>query len=201
VQLEPAASAQKSAHTTIDPVALRRNRVPLAIDIALGLIFYVVAKVTDLGTAALVGAAAGLALLVVQRFVRTDLIGGLALFGVLMLLVSAGLAILFQDDDAVKLRSTIVGIVGAVLFLGDGLLGGGRLGRGMARYLPYTDVDPRRLALGMGMLGLVMAGLNSLVARFASTASWLFYTTFVDIVLTMGLVMLVLRFSRGGRPA
>jgi hypothetical protein len=50
----------------------------------------------------------------------------------------------------------------------------------MARYLPYTDIDPGRLAIGMGLLGLVMAGLNLLVAKFASTDLWLFYSTFVD---------------------
>ena len=55
----------------------------------------------------------------------------------------------------VKMRSTIVGLISAALFLGDGLLGGNRLGRGMARYLPYNDIDPGRLALGVGLLGLV----------------------------------------------
>jgi intracellular septation protein A len=193
------ALAQGGSADGIDLGQMRRNRVPIAVDIALGLLFYIVAKATDLSTAAIVGAVAGLGLLVVQRFVKVDLIGGLALFGVVMLLLSAALAIVFQDDMAVKMRGTILGVVSAVLFLGDGLLGGNRLGKGMARYLPYSDIDPGRLAVGMGLLGLVMAGLNLLVARFASTDLWLFYSTFVDFALIMVLILFVFRYARG-RP-
>ncbi len=180
-----------------DPAQLARNKVPIMVDIALGLLFFIVAKLTDLSTAAIVGAGAGIALVILQRFVKADLLGGLALFGIVMLLLSAALAIAFQDDMAVKMRSTILGLVSAALFLGDGLLGGNRLGRGLTRYLPYSDIDPARLALGMGLLGLVMAGLNYLVARLASTDVWLFYTTFVDFFLVMLMVLLVFRFARG----
>lgn len=180
-----------------DPGQLARNKVPIVVDLALGLLFFVVAKLTDLSTAALVGAGAGIALVVAQRFVRVDLTGGLALFGVVLLLISAGLAIAFQDDMAVKMRGTIVGTISAVLFLGDGLLGGNRLGKALTRYLPYNDVDPGRLALGMGVLGLVMAGLNYAVARLASTDVWLFYTTFVDFFLIMVLIFAVFAFARG----
>jgi intracellular septation protein A len=193
------AIAQGGAADGVDLSQFRRNRVPIAVDIALGLLFFVVAKATDLSTAAIVGAAVGLGLLVVQRFVKVDLIGGLALFGVVMLLLSAALAIVFQDDMAVKMRGTILGVISAILFLGDGLLGGNRLGKGMARYLPYTDIDPGRLAIGMGLLGLVMAGLNLLVAKFASTDLWLFYSTFVDFALIMVLILFVFRYARG-RP-
>ena len=194
---DPAAPPGAGYPPGYDPGALGRNKVPLAIDIGLGLLFYLVASLAGLTVAALVGAAVGLTLVVAQRFVKVDLLGGLAAFGVVMLLVSAGLALAFQDDDAVKMRSTLVGIVGAVCFLADGLRGGRRLGTGMARYLPYADVDPRRLALGMGMLGLVMAGLNAVVARVASTSVWLFYTTFADTLLVMLLVLLVFRYARG----
>ena len=86
--------------------------------IGLGLLFFVVAKVTDLKTAALVGAAAGILLVVVQRFVKNvDLLGGLALFGVVMMLISASFAIAFDDDYIIKLRSTIVGLIGSALFV------------------------------------------------------------------------------------
>lgn len=180
----------------LDPGAWKRNRVPIAVDLVLGLIFFVVAKLTDLSTAAIVGAAVGLTLVVIQRFVKTDLIGGLALFGVVMLLLSAALALAFQDDLAVKLRSTILGIISAALFLGDGLLGGKWLGRGMMRYLPFTDVDPGRLAIGMGVLGLIAAGLNTAVALLASTDVWLFYTTFLDLPLIFLMIFAVFRFAR-----
>lgn len=189
--------AARGAGEGFDPGQIRRNKAPLLIDVALGLLFFVVAKLTDLSTAALVGAGAGLALVAAQRFVRVDLLGGLALFGIVMLLVSAGLALAFQDEMMVKMRSTIVGLVSAALFLGDGLLGGNRLGRGMARYLPYNDIDPGRLALGVGLLGLVMAGLNYAVAELTSTDVWLFYTTFVDLFLAMAMILIVFSFARG----
>ena len=195
----PDAAARMARDGGVDMSAYQRNKVPLAVDIGLGLLFFVVAKLTDLSTAAVVGAAAGLLLLVAQRYSKVDLLGGLALFGIFLLLVSAALAIVFQDDMAVKMRSTIVGMISAALFLGDGLLGGNRLGRGLARYLPYTDMDPGRLAVGMGMLGLVMAGLNYAVAKLASTDVWLVYTTFIDFFLVMLALILVLRFARGKR--
>jgi hypothetical protein len=74
----------------------RRNRVPLAVDIATGCVFFVVAKMTDLTTAALVGAAVGIALVVAQRFVKVDLLGGLAMFSIVMMLISAGLLSSFR---------------------------------------------------------------------------------------------------------
>lgn len=193
----PARAARMAADPGADMSRYKANKVPILVDLSLGLLFFVVAKLTDLSTAALVGAGAGLALVVVQRFVKVDLLGGLALFGVVMLLISAGLALAFQDDTAVKMRSTIVGAISAVLFLGDGLLGGNRLGKGLTRYLPYNDLDPGRLALGMGVLGLVMAALNYLVASLASTDVWLFYTTFVDFFLVVLLILVVFSFARG----
>jgi intracellular septation protein A len=192
---------EKAAKAVADPGAdmsrYKANKVPITVDIALGILFFVVAKLTDLSTAAIVGAVVGLALVVAQRFVKVDLLGGLALFGVVMLLISAGLALAFQDDMAIKMRGTIVGSISAVLFLGDGLLGGNRLGKGMARYLPYTDLDTGRLAIGMGILGLIMAGLNIVVALTFSTDAWLFYTTFVDFFLVVLMIMVVMKFARG----
>ena len=174
-----------------------RNRVPLSVDIGTGLLFFAVAKLTDLTTAALVGAAVGLALYVIQRRTKIDLLGGLAMFGIVMLTFSAALALIFQDDGAVKLRTTIVGLVTAGIFLIDGLLAGGRLGKRLAHYLPFRDIVPKRLSIGMGVLGLVMAGLNLLVATYTSTDVWLFYTTFGDMALALVLILVVFSYARG----
>jgi intracellular septation protein A len=193
----PAKAAKMATDPGADMSRYKANRVPIAVDLALGLLFYLVARFTDLSTAALVGACAGIALVVVQRFVKLDLTGGLALFGVVMLLISAGLAIVFQDDMAIKMRGTIVGAISATLFLGDGLLGGNRLGKALTRYLPYNDIDPARLSLGMGLLGLVMAGLNYAVALWATTDVWLFYTTFVDFFLVILMMLAVFAYARG----
>lgn len=188
-----------TADPAVDMGKFKRNRVPLAVDIGTGLLFFVIAKMTDLTTAALVGAAVGIGLVVLQRFIKTDIIGGLALFGIVMLLISAGIAYAFQDDMAVKMRTTIVGLISAAFFLGDGLLlRGKRLGAGMARYLPYDDIDPRRLAIGVGVLGLVMAALNTAVARLASTDVWLVYHSFLDTLVVMVLVLAVFKYARGG---
>lgn len=185
-----------------DYAKLKANRIPIAVDIALSLLFFIVAKLTNLQTAALVGAGAGIALLIAQRFVSVDLIGGMALFGIVMLLASAGFAIAVQDDELIKHRSTIVGLFGAACFLVDGLMGGKRLGRGMSRYIAYADIDERRLALGMGGAGATLALANVAMVRLLTTDQWLFYTTFADVPLSMGLVLLVIKWARsGGLPA
>ena len=179
----------------IDFGAFKRNRIPLAVDILLGLLFFVVAKLTDLTTAALIGAAVGVALLVAQRLTKIDLLGGLALFGIALLLLSAGLALVFQSDEAVKYRSSVVGLVSASLFFFDGVAGGNRLAVRLKRYLPYRDIDPARL--GMGVLGAIMAGLNLIVAFYGSTDFWLFYSTFADFFVTMVLILMVFRYAQG----
>lgn len=185
-----------------DPGKLKRNKVPIAVDIATGLLFFLVAKLTDLKTAALVGAAVGLGIVVLQRFVKVDLVGGMMLFGVFMLLVSAGFAIAFEDEEVIKHRSTIVGLVGAACFLFDGLvLKGRKLGAGIDRYMAYTDIDQRRLSIGMGLTGLVMAGGNSFVAWAFSTDAWLIYTTFLDIPVSAGLVLWTVSWARKGGKA
>lgn len=188
--------------SAVDLGKLRRNRVPMIVDLVTALLFFVLAKLTNLETAAVVGAGVGLALLATQKITKVDLLGGLALFGVLMLLVSAGFAIVFQDDEIIKQRSTIVGLIGAACFLGDGLLmGGRRLGGGLGRYIAYRDLDERRLAIGMGLTGIVMALANFAVVRLASTDVWLFYTTFGDVPFSMVLVIVAIRWARSGSGA
>jgi intracellular septation protein A len=173
----------------------QRNKWSFYADIGLGLLFFVVAKFTDLTTAALVAAAAGLSLVVVQRYVKVDLLGGLAMFGVVMLLISAGFSIVFQDDWAVKMKSTILGLLTAALFLSDGLLNRGRyFGPRLARFLMQPVVH-QRLSIGMGLLGTVMASLNYAVAKFFSTDVWLTYSTFGDTVLVIVLFFAVLKFA------
>lgn len=174
----------------------RRNKPSIFVDLGLALFFFVCAKLTDLTTAALLGAGAGLAVFVVQRYVKVDLLGGLAIFGVVMLLVSAGFSLVFQDENIIKMKGTWLGLLTAALFLGDGLLRRGRyFGRRLARYL-MQPVSERRLAIGLGLLGAALALLNWGVARVFSTDVWLAYTTFGDIVLSMLLFFAVLRFAK-----
>ena len=174
------------------------NRPSLIIDIALGLLFFAVSKVTgNLTTAALVGAVAGLTVVLAQRFVKLDLLGGLAMFGVFTLLLSAGFSLWFQDERMVQLKGSILGVLVAGLIFGDGLFNRGRyFGARLARYLIGMTVDARRLSLGIAVLGLIMAGLNLMAMHWLSKDAWLTYTTFVDAPLAMVLGLLVLIFAK-----
>ena len=188
---------QRQTQQQRDAAQWARNKPSLMVDIALGLLFFAVGRLTgNLTTAALVGAGAGLAVVVVQRFVKADLLGGLALFGVFTLLLSAGFSLWFQDERMVQLKGSILGLLIASLMLADSLFNQGRyFGARLARYLIGMPVDARRLSLGMAMLGLTMAGLNLLATQWLSKDAWLSYTTFVDAPLAMVLGFGVFRFA------
>ena len=193
----PQALKRFADHSDFDPARQKASYVPIMVDIATGIIFFLVARATDLTTAAMVGAGLGVALVVVQRFVKVDLLGGLALFGIAMLLVSAAFALLFDSGLAVQLRTVILGLISAAFFLLDGWRGGPWLGRGLARYLPYRDLDTGQVALGMGLMGVVMAAINLLFIWLASEDVWLFYTTFLDIpLIIIGFIIVTQRARR-----
>lgn len=196
--MDAAAEQARQLQQQREAVEWARNKPSLIVDVSLGLLFFIVGKATgDLSTAALVGAGAGLAVVVLQRFVKADLLGGLALFGVFTLLLSAAFSLWFQDERMVQLKGTVLGTLVAALILSDALFNRGRyFGARMARYLVGIPVDTRRLALGIALMGLAMAGLNLLATQWLSKDAWLFYTTFVDMPLSMVLVFAVLRFAR-----
>ena len=177
-------------------VLAHHNRLPFSIDIITGLLFYFVAKFTDLQTAAMVGVVVGFALVLFQRITKIDVTGGLALFGIMMLCISAGLAIWLNDDEWIKQRGTITGLIAASFFIIDGARGGPYIGKGLARYMPYSDIDVGRFAIIMGTIGLIMAALNYGAAKLLSTDNWLFYRTFVDNFISVGLVLFGMRFAR-----
>ena len=178
----------------------QRNKWTIAVDLGMALLFFVVGKMTEsLVTPALVCAGAGFALIIVQRFVKVDLLGGLALFGVAVLCVSAAFAWFFQDDWAIKMRSTIVGGAVAAVMFGDAIFNRGNyFGGRLARFMP-NPIDTRRMAAGLATLGVVMAVVNWGVAEFFSKDTWLFYTSFGDVALSVLLAMAVIRFAE--RPA
>lgn len=180
-------------------VFAKENRLPFAVDIVTGLLFYAVAKLSNLQTAAMVGVVVGFGLIAFQQITKKDVTGGLALFGIVMLCISAGLAFWLADEEWIKLRGTMTGIIAASFFLIDGARGGPYIGKGLARYMPYSDIDTGRFAIGMGCVGLFMAALNYGAAKLLSTDAWLFYTTFIDFFIVGGLVFVVLRFARPAR--
>ncbi|MGA8056098.1 MAG: hypothetical protein WCA12_19940 [Burkholderiales bacterium] len=111
-----------------DFARLKDNARAIATDIALGVLFFVAARLTDLRSAALIAAGPGLALVLLQRFVRVNLLGGLALFGIVMRLVSAAFSWVFDSELAVQMKSTAIGLIGAAFFAIDALRGGRYLG-------------------------------------------------------------------------
>ena len=146
------ALATRRGNGDVDLGRMKRNAPAIVTDIALGLLFFVVAKLTDLRTAALVAAGAGLALYPVQWALnrllqrQIDLVGGLALFGVFMLLISAGFSWLFDSELAVQLKSTYLGLLAASFFGFDAARGAPYLGKRLMMYVAYNDIDPQRLA-------------------------------------------------------
>ena len=172
-------------------VFARHTRLPFAIDVATGLLFYVIAKMSDLQTAALVGVVVGFGLVTFQRITKIDVTGGLALFGILMLWLN--------DDEWIKQRGTITGLIAASFFIIDGVRGGPYIGKGLARYMPYSDIHAGRFAIVMGIIGLIMAALNYGAAKLLTPDNWLFYKTFIDQFIVMALLVLAMRYVRA-RP-
>ena len=177
-------------------VFARYNGLPFAIVMATCLLFYVIAKMTDLQTAALVGVVVGLGLVTFQRITKIDVTGGLALFGIVMLCISAGLAVWLNDDEWIKQPGTITGLIAAGFFIIDGARGGPYIGKGLARYMPYPDIHAGRFAIVMGVIGLIMAVLNYGATKLLTTDNWLFYKTFIDNFIVIGLVVLGIRYAR-----
>ena len=174
-----------------------RNKYSIYADMALGALFFLVGKFTeDLALAAIIGAAAGLALVVVQRFVKVDLLGGFAVFGTIMLLISAGFSLALQDDYWVQMKSTVLGIFTASLFMIDGVVRqGAYFGARIERYMPMP-LHHGRIAIGISLTGLVMAYGNYFVAENFSEDFWLTYTTFLDIPVSMAMFYAVLYWAR-----
>jgi len=176
--------------------ALSRNKYSIGVDIAIGALFFILVKATDdLSFSALVTAGAGLLVVIAQRFVKVDLLGGLAIFGIVMLLISAGFSWFFQDDWAVKMKSTILGVFVATITLGDAFFNSGRYFGGRLQRYMGQPMNVQRLAFGMGVLGLVMAAVNWIFAEYTSQDTWLYYTSFGDFILTMFLVLAVFRYA------
>lgn len=159
----------------------QQNKHSILADIALGIAFFIVAKVTgDLTIAALTGVSLGLALIVLQRFVKVDLLGGFAVFGTIMLLISGLFSLAFQSEYLVQLKGTIMGLLTATIFLIDGGLRKGRyFGPRFERFLS-SPVEHQFFVIGLGVIGGVMAGINYLIATYLSEDMWLNYTTFMD---------------------
>lgn len=192
----------RSGQAAMDTSVFKRNAPAIATDIALGLLFFIMGKTTDLRTAALVTAGVGLALVPIQalmsRFAKRkiDLLGGLALFGTVMLLISAGFSWYFDSEFAVQLKATAMGSIAAMAFAVDALFGGRYMARRFSTYLAYRDLNLRRLSTGMALCTLAMAAINLGVALAFSKDTWLYYTTWGDLLVMILLTQWVINWAR-----
>ena len=162
----------------------QQNKHSIFADIGLGLAFFIVAKSTgDLTLAALTGVTLGLALVVIQRFVKVDLLGGFAVFGTIMLMISGIFSLIFQSEYLVQLKGTFMGIISASVLLADGIFRKGRyFGARFERYL-NSPIEHQFFVIGLAFIGVIMAGVNYLVANYMSEDFWLNYDTFFEMPL------------------
>lgn len=167
------------------------------VDLAMGVVFFFVAREFGLVNAAVTGAAVTLLLFIVQRFVKIDLLGGFAVFGVVMALISAGLAVAFQDELFVKLRGAVMGVIVASCFLTDAAFGGRYLGKRMASYLAQMmRIRPVPASLAMASAGLAVVSIDVAAAFTLKGDLWLFYNAFLDGLIAMPLVLGALWLAR-----
>ena len=173
------------------------NKYSIYADLGLGALFFIVSKVTgDLVLAAIVGGVTGLGLIVLQRFVKVDLLGGFAVFGTIMLGISTAFSLVLQDSYWVQMKGTALGLFTATLFMADGLLRqGAYFGARFERYMPGS-LHHNRLAIGMSVVGIMSAGGNYFVAENFSEDFWLTYTTFLDFPIIMVSFFVILRWAR-----
>ena len=190
------AAAKMRSMAEINQKKWQRNKYSVYADLALGALFFIVGKVTgDLALAAIVGAGGGLALVVAQRFVKVDLLGGFAVFGTIMLLISAAFSLALQDDYWVQMKSTVLGVFTASIFMADGLFRrGAYFGARIERYMP-VPLHHDRIAVRMSLTGIIMAGANYLVAENFSEDFWLTWTTFLDLPVGMVLFYSVFKWA------
>jgi intracellular septation protein A len=175
-----------------------KQRLPsIIVDVAMAVVFFLIAQAYGLTAAAVSGAGITLVLFVVQRFVKVDLLGGFAVFGVMMSLLSAGAALAFQSDLAVKLRGAVIGLIAAIVFLIDGALGGRYLGKRLVGYLEMLlNVRPARAALAVGTAGVVIACIDLAAAFLLSTDLWLVYNVALDGLIAAPIVFAALWIAR-----
>jgi len=166
-------------------------RPSIFIDIGFGVLFFFVAREFGLVTAALTGAGATLALFAIQPFVKWNLLGGFAVFGVVMSLISAGIAWGFQDDLAIKLRGTWMALIAASFGLYDAfVLNGGYLGKRMAMYMEgMGKLNPKRASLALVFSTLILMGIDTPLAFILTTDQWIWYNSVFDMFIAVPIML------------
>jgi hypothetical protein len=174
----------------------------LVADICVSVLLYVAAGYMSLRDVAILGAAVVLALMLADWSAervfsrKLNLSGGLSALGVLMLLLSAAFAWVVDNELAIMLKSSILGLIGAALLATDAMLGGRYIGKRTAQYLTFMDLDPRRFSWGSAMAATGQSLLSGAIAIWLSRDAWLFYRHWVGPTLGFTLGAIVLWKSR-----
>ena len=176
----------------------KKLRPSLLIDISFGVLFFFVAREFGLVTAALTGAAATIALVAIQPFTKHDLLGGFAVFGVVMSLISAGIAWGFQEDLAIKLRGTFMAFIAASFAFYDGfVLKGGYLGKRMAMYMEgLGKINPQRASFALAGSTLLLMAIDTPLAFILTTDQWIWYNSFFDNFIGIPIVIGAMLMAR-----
>lgn len=179
----------------------KKLRPSIIIDISFGVLFFFMAREFGLVTAALTGAAATIVLVAVQPFTKHDLLGGFAVFGVVMSLISAGIAWGFQDDLAIKLRGTIMSIIAGSFALYDGfILKGGYLGKRMALYMEgLGKLNPRKASFALAGSTFVLMSIDTPLAFILTTDQWIWYNAFFDNIIAIPIIIGAMFMAREKR--
>ena len=170
----------------------------IIIDIGFGVLFLFVAREFGLVTAALTGAGATLALFAIQPFTKLNLLGGFAVFGVVMSLISAGIAWGFQDDLAIKLRGTFMAIIGGSFALFDAfILQGGYLGKRLAMYMEgIGKMNPKRASIALAVATFIIMGIDTPLAFILTTDQWIWYNSVFDMFISIPIVLGCMYWAR-----
>ena len=176
----------------------KKLRPSIIIDISFGVLFFFVAREFGLVTAALTGAAATIVLVALQPFTKHDLLGGFAVFGVVMSLISAGIAWGFQDDLAIKLRGTIMSCIAAGFALYDGfILKGGYLGERMAMYMEGLGrINPQRASFALAGATVLLMMIDTPLAFILTTDQWIWYNAFFDSIIAIPIIIGAMLLAR-----
>lgn len=96
-----------------------------------------------------------------------------------------GLTLWFNDPRFIKMKPTIINVVFAVVLLGGVLAGKPLLRYLLGEVINLTDEGWRALAIRYAIFFLVMAGLNEVVWRNFSEATWVNFKFFGLPILTI----------------
>ena len=103
----------------------------------------------------------------------------------IFVLIFGGLTLILQDELFIKLKPTIVNTLFAVILMGGLFWGKSFLKSLMGTMFPMTDQGWRVLTVRWAMFFVVLAILNELVWRNASTDDWVTFKVFGIMPLTI----------------